>query len=135
MHKIETAGMPRTLDDLIIAEDGLDDSELAAALHGRVGLLQEQLNVRLLGEFAKGPAKRRLVAAGLARHAMRRKGWVDEKGLAASADWFATQVQQKPKSVTEELSRLKKAGLMERDDLGWRVPLWALRQAIDFLNE
>jgi hypothetical protein len=125
----------RTLDDLVIGEAELDDGELAGALHGRVGLLKEKLGVRLLGTFPREPAKKRLVAAGLARHAMHRQGWIEEPALSATAEWFANQVQQKPKSITEELSRLKKAGLMDRDEHGWRVPLWALRSAIEYLEE
>ncbi|MDB5356648.1 MAG: hypothetical protein JWN24_3101 [Phycisphaerales bacterium] len=124
-----------TLDDLVIGSDELEDADLAAALHGRVGLVKERLSVRLLGAAANDGAKKRLIAAGLARHAMRRKGWLDEGDLSAAVEWFANQIQQKPKSVTEELSRLKKLGLMDRDQRGWHVPTWALRQAIVFLGE
>ena len=135
MSKSETdLKTTRTLNDLVMTDEGLDDGELAAALHGRVGLIKDNLSVRLLGSFARDGAKKRLVAAGLARHAMRRQGWIDDEGLSAGAEWFANQVQQKPKSVTEELSRLKKACLMDRDEVGWRVPFWALRQAIEFIN-
>ena len=125
----------RTLADLVIGDDELDDGELASALHSRVGLVKEQLGVRLLGTFGREAAKKRLVAAGLARHAMHRQGWLEEAALSAGAEWFANQVQQKPKSVVEELSRLKKAGLMDRDEHGWRVPLWALRSAMEYLEE
>ncbi len=125
----------RTLDDLILDHDELEDSELAAALHGRIGLIDRQTIVRLLGTFAEEPTKKRIVAVGLARHAMKRKGWVEDDGLGAPPEWYANQVQQKPKSVGEELSRLKKAGFMDRNRTGWYVPLWALRQAIDFVNK
>ena len=53
----------------------------------------------------------------------------------AFLEWFANQTQQKPKFVGEELSRLKKSGLMDRNHKGWFVPLWALRQAIELVNE
>src|SRR5438270_81987 len=88
MKLMNETSTPVSLDDLVVGETELDDSELAKALHGRIGLLREQHNVRLLGSFVSAPAKKRIVAAGLARHAMRRKGWVDEQGLAATAEWF-----------------------------------------------
>jgi hypothetical protein len=122
-----------SLDDLEI--DGIEDNELALGLHGRVGIVKGQDRVRLLGDVLDGSAKKKLVAAGLARHAMQRKGWIDEGQLAASTEWFAIQIQQKPKTVGEELSRLKKAGLVDRGETGWLVPLWALRPAIEFLSE
>ncbi len=128
--------MNPSLDDLVLPSGAnLQDSELAQALHGRVGLLEAQEKVKLTGDLLSGSAKKKLVAAGLARHAMQRKGWINADELSASTEWFAVQVQQKPKSVGEELSRLKRTGLIDRDHTGWFVPLWALRQAIDFLDE
>jgi hypothetical protein len=137
MKKLDSESTTKTaptLNDLIMSGEEMDDGELAAALHGKVGIAKENLNVRLFGPLVRDASKKRLVAAGLARHAMVRQGWIGDEDLSASADWFAKQIQQKPKSVTEELSRLKKAGLLERDERGWRVPSWALSQAIEFIR-
>ena len=129
------AGVAASLDDLVIRETDLEDCELATSLRGKVGLIEGMDKIKLLGSLLQNNTKQRLIAAGLARHAMRRKGWIDDQSLSASTEWFAVQVQQKPKSVGEELSRLKKAGLFERQEGGWLVPRWALRQAIEFLGE
>lgn len=124
-----------SLDDLVASDDQTPDSELAATLHGQITLIEGRDAVRLIGAMKDASARKKLVAAGLARHVMLRKGWIKETGLGAPTEWYSIQVQQKPKSVGEELSRLKKVALIERDDTGWRVPLWALRDALDFLSK
>jgi hypothetical protein len=128
---------PKTpsLNDLFVAADEFADEELAAALHGRLVLKKGGEEVKLLGSLANAAAKKKLVACALARHVLFRTGAVEEQNVAAPTEWFAEQTQQKPKSVGEELSRLGKEGLMQRDENGWRVPRWALRKAINFIEE
>src|SRR5260370_33231316 len=87
--------MNPSLDDLVLPSGAnLQDSELAQALHGRVGLLEAQEKVKLTGDLLSGSAKKKLVAARLARHAMQPQGWINADALSASTEWFAVQVQQ-----------------------------------------
>lgn len=122
-----------TLDDLFRGEHDVEDRELAETLHGRVSLTKDLDKVF----FAETQASinTRLVLAGLARHALQRKGLIKEEGVAKDPDWYARQLQEKPKTVSESLSRLKRQNIFVKNEKGYQIPAWGVRKAIEFLRK
>lgn len=123
-----------TLEDLF-EDRSIDDSGLAAALVNKVILTKDAQNVSLVDDFAQAPIKKRLVAVGLALHALLRRNLITEEELARPTAWYAEQTQERPKTVGELLSQLKGRRLFERTENGYRVPGWAVRKAVAYLGE
>jgi hypothetical protein len=124
-----------SLDELFQKGASVEDGKLAGVLKGKITLAEGTDRVFITTEFAKESAQKRLVAVGLGRHVLRRKDAIKEEELAKPSEWYSLQVQVKPKSVLEELSRLKGRGIFERNDQGYYIPLWALKAALDFIQK
>lgn len=125
------------LDELFKSSAAVDSGDFVAALKGKVFLTEGESNrVFLEDVFSKAPNKTRLIAVGLGLHVLHRKGLIGDEGLSRQADWYANQIQAPPKTVLEELSRLKssKLGVFERTEGGYRIPTWAVRKAIEHLT-
>lgn len=124
-----------SLDDLFQTGQVVQDGDLAAALKGRITLVPGVDRVFLEDAFYGAPVKKRLIAVGLGRHVLVRKGVTTDEELGRPVQWFAEQVQEQPTTVAQELSRLKAKQLFVRTDKGYAIPGWALRKAVSFLLE
>lgn len=132
----QDGGQPTvTLDDLFTSGGDIQDTELACALKGKISLANNTDRVFIEDTLSAAGTKKKLVAVSLGRHALVRKNLLQADALAKPSEWYAVQVQENPKTVAEELSRLKNKGIFDRTDKGYLVPLWALRKALVFLSE
>lgn len=123
----------RTLDSLFKDECDVEDRELAEVLYGKVSLTKDPDRVF----FAERQAtiNVRLVLAGLARHAFQRKDLIKAEDLAKDPNWYAEQLQEKPKTILEQLSRLKGNNIFVKNEKGYQIPAWGVRKAIEFLRK
>ena len=128
------AERPADLEELFRSGGSVDDGNLAAVLKGKVYLSKDAVDRVFIEEgFRKVSASSKLLAVGLALHVLRRKGLAKDEDLAKPAEWYAEQIQDKPKYVLEQLSKLKGRMLFDRTDLGYRIPTWGVRRALDSL--
>lgn len=125
----------RTLEDLFKPAEKVEDTELAEVLFGKLSLTKEKDHVFLENDFAKRASiNDRLIAVGLARHVLHRKGIIPEEDLAKPAEWYSREIQENPRTVLEQLSRLKAQRIFERTNKGYQIPLWAVKRAIEYLE-
>lgn len=135
MSKEGPEGASAALDELFRSVRAVEDVELARALKGKIYLAEGEVNrVFLEDGYSSASIPKRLAAIGLGLHVLRLKGLIKDDDVAKPADWFAEQAQERPKTVLENLSKLKRQKLFERTELGYRIPSWALRKAIEYVT-
>jgi len=117
------------LDDTEQAVDGM----LRATLEPIIGFTRDGKLVTK-SALLKLPDISRILAALLARQAMVRLKLPNAR-VEATADQLENEVAVPLKSCREHLSRLKARRMLDKNDSGYFVPVWAIADVCQMINK
>jgi len=124
----------RVLADLLVDEDKVTDELVRELLLPYVGLSKAEDKIIPKPEFTVLAYPQRVLLYLLARHAMARLK-IPGGSLAANPEKITMGCLVPKKSCGETLSRLKAAGLVEKDKDGYLIPVHSLlRVAAEIRN-